>query len=100
MGAGLFSMWLFIYFEEHTRVCGWPDLLRSLFHFVVLLQIVVYAISGMANASHTCRFVVLSSPFQFAPFFFSFSQLFQNSLFVYLRLVYLRLWLARPANGV
>jgi len=52
----------------------------SIFHFYVMLLIIAYAGTFLHEANSACRFAVLSAPFQFAPFFFSYSQLAQTCI--------------------
>jgi len=56
---------------------SWNDAVGGMFHSWVLLLIICYAVNALMQANGACRFTVLSAPFQFAPFFFSYNQLAQ-----------------------
>jgi len=56
-----------------------PEPFLNLLRFLVQAWVVVYIIAvahqAMQSAGHSCRFVVLAEPLQFAPFMFAYSQM-------------------------
>jgi len=62
------------------RSVAWEDIAGGFFHCYTLFFIIVYMAEVLYEANHACRFVVLGTPQQFAPWLFSFNTLGEIAL--------------------